>query len=85
MIDGQLEGAGTHRVFLAAVERAAARGGAPLAYFSGRFGRLHRIRPDATRAAPAADKRHLQLDLFAESLVEEAGELRDHRPMEVDA
>jgi 4-nitrophenol 2-monooxygenase / 4-nitrocatechol 4-monooxygenase, reductase component len=33
---------GTHRVFLAAVERAAARRGAPLAYFSGRFGRLHR-------------------------------------------
>jgi 4-nitrophenol 2-monooxygenase / 4-nitrocatechol 4-monooxygenase, reductase component len=32
---------GTHRVFLAAVERAAARRGAPLAYFSGRFGRLH--------------------------------------------
>jgi flavin reductase (DIM6/NTAB) family NADH-FMN oxidoreductase RutF len=30
----------THYVFMAAVESAAARGGAPLAYFRGRFGRL---------------------------------------------
>jgi flavin reductase (DIM6/NTAB) family NADH-FMN oxidoreductase RutF len=31
---------GTHSVFLAAVERAAAAAGMPLAYFRGRFGRL---------------------------------------------
>jgi flavin reductase (DIM6/NTAB) family NADH-FMN oxidoreductase RutF len=31
---------GTHRVFLAAVLCASARGGAPLAYFRGRFARL---------------------------------------------
>jgi 4-nitrophenol 2-monooxygenase / 4-nitrocatechol 4-monooxygenase, reductase component len=31
---------GTHHVFLAEVERGAARGGAPLAYFKGEFGRL---------------------------------------------
>ena len=33
-------GGGTHTVLLAAVASAAARGGAPLAYFRGRFGRL---------------------------------------------
>jgi len=33
--------AGTHRVFIAEVERAAARSGSPLAYFRGAFGRLH--------------------------------------------
>src|SRR3954469_12986975 len=31
---------GTHTVFLAEVERASARPGAPLAYFRGQFGRL---------------------------------------------
>jgi flavin reductase (DIM6/NTAB) family NADH-FMN oxidoreductase RutF len=31
---------GTHRVFIAQVRRAAARTGAPLAYYRGRFGRL---------------------------------------------
>jgi flavin reductase (DIM6/NTAB) family NADH-FMN oxidoreductase RutF/DNA-binding GntR family transcriptional regulator len=31
---------GTHYVFMGEVERAAARGGAPLAYFRGKFGRL---------------------------------------------
>ena len=35
---------GTHYVFLAEVESAAARGGAPLAYFRGEFGRLELTR-----------------------------------------
>jgi flavin reductase (DIM6/NTAB) family NADH-FMN oxidoreductase RutF len=35
---------GTHYVFLAEVESGAARGGAPLAYFKGKFGRLELTR-----------------------------------------
>jgi 4-nitrophenol 2-monooxygenase / 4-nitrocatechol 4-monooxygenase, reductase component len=35
---------GTHHVFLAEVESGAARGGAPLAYFKGEFGRLELTR-----------------------------------------
>lgn len=38
---------GTHWVFLAEVERASARGGVPLAYFRGQFGRLE-LGPDQT-------------------------------------
>jgi 4-nitrophenol 2-monooxygenase / 4-nitrocatechol 4-monooxygenase, reductase component len=42
----QVEG-GTHIVFLADVERATARDGAPLAYFRGKFGRLEMKLDDA--------------------------------------
>jgi hypothetical protein len=34
---------------------------------------------------PQPDKRHLQVDTFDESIVEAASDLRDDRPMEVDA
>lgn len=38
---------GTHTVFLAVVERASARSGAPLAYFRGQFGRLELAQDEA--------------------------------------
>ena len=38
---------GTHSVFLAEVDRASARTGAPLAYFRGQFGRLELAQDDA--------------------------------------
>lgn len=44
---------GTHFVFLAEVEGGAARGGAPLAYFKGEFGRLE-LRRDQLEHRPAA-------------------------------
>lgn len=40
---------GTHYVFLAVVESGAARGGAPLAYFRGEFGRLELTREQLER------------------------------------
>src|SRR4051812_18695347 len=43
---------GTHHVFLAEVERGAARGGAPLAYFKGEFGRLE-LTPQQLERRPA--------------------------------
>jgi flavin reductase (DIM6/NTAB) family NADH-FMN oxidoreductase RutF len=60
---------GTHSVFMAEVDRASARGGAPLAYFRGQFGRLELAEesgsppprpdldtaPDALRAATAIE------------------------------
>lgn len=36
---------GTHVVFLAEIESASARGGAPLAYYRGRFGRFGELKP----------------------------------------
>lgn len=47
---------GTHYVFLAEVESGAARGGAPLAYFKGEFGRLELTRDQLEhRAADALE------------------------------
>jgi flavin reductase (DIM6/NTAB) family NADH-FMN oxidoreductase RutF len=47
---------GTHWVFLAEVESGAARGGVPLAYFKGKFGRLELTRDQLEhRAADALD------------------------------
>jgi flavin reductase (DIM6/NTAB) family NADH-FMN oxidoreductase RutF len=42
---------GTHYVFLAEVESGAARGGAPLAYFKGKFGRLELTRDQLEQRA----------------------------------
>ena len=48
---------GTHYVFLAEVESGAARGGAPLAYFRGEFGRLELTRDQLEhRAADSLDE-----------------------------
>jgi flavin reductase (DIM6/NTAB) family NADH-FMN oxidoreductase RutF len=43
---------GTHSVFLAEVHRASARGGAPLAYFRGQFGRLELAEGTAPESSP---------------------------------
>jgi len=45
---------GTHFVFLAEVENGAARGGAPLAYFRGQFGRLELRREQLENRSPDA-------------------------------
>ena len=48
---------GTHYVFLAEVESGAARGGTPLAYFKGEFGRLELTREQLERSSdPLADE-----------------------------
>jgi 4-nitrophenol 2-monooxygenase / 4-nitrocatechol 4-monooxygenase, reductase component len=62
---------GTHSVFIAEVESASARAGAPLAYFRGQFGRLDLAPDEAAYAAVRgriAAKRHLPgetVDLLA--------------------
>jgi 4-nitrophenol 2-monooxygenase / 4-nitrocatechol 4-monooxygenase, reductase component len=43
---------GTHYVFMAAVESGSARGGAPLAYFRGEFGRLELTREQFEQRSP---------------------------------
>jgi flavin reductase (DIM6/NTAB) family NADH-FMN oxidoreductase RutF len=45
---------GTHYVFLAEVESGAARGGVPLAYFKGKFGRLELTRDQLEHRSEAA-------------------------------
>jgi flavin reductase (DIM6/NTAB) family NADH-FMN oxidoreductase RutF/DNA-binding GntR family transcriptional regulator len=59
---------GTHYVFLAEVERAVARDGAPLTYFGGRFGRF-------SHADDAAVTNHLRALVLARSV--EVGETLD--------
>lgn len=59
---------GTHYVFLAEVENASARGGAPLAYFRGEFGRLELTREQLEQRPtdPLADElRAADADLAA--------------------
>jgi flavin reductase (DIM6/NTAB) family NADH-FMN oxidoreductase RutF len=56
---------GTHTIFLAEVARAAARPGAPLAYFRGGFGRLEPAQPDA-----AATLRTIQSAIRARGAIE---------------
>lgn len=51
---------GTHYVFLAEVESGAARGGTPLAYFRGEFGRLELTREQMDHRSPAARDEELQ-------------------------
>src|SRR5215208_493406 len=64
---------GTHYVFLAEVEGGAARGGAPLAYFRGEFGRLELTRDQLEhRAADALDDELRAADAELTAAIERA-------------
>lgn len=58
---GEMVSGGTHTVFLANVERATGRGGAPLAYYRGQFGRLDLAHDQA--ASEAIRERVLRREL----------------------
>lgn len=57
---------GTHHVFLAEVDRASARGGAPLAYYRGQFGRLELSRATGDNAEAGA--RRLTAEAISDNL-----------------
>jgi 4-nitrophenol 2-monooxygenase / 4-nitrocatechol 4-monooxygenase, reductase component len=64
---------GTHYVFLAEVESGAARGGAPLAYFKGEFGRLELTRAQLEhRPADALDDELRAADAELAAAIERA-------------